>query len=67
MKSISLGQQTVCGINRYQVKKVYGKWLHILYPLVESREYADLSNIVDPSFYKDNENTDPENKHTYQR
>ena len=44
-------------------------WKMVAYslPIVESRESADLSNIVDPSFYKDNENTDPENKHTYQR
>ena len=60
-KSISLSQRTASGISRYQVKKGYGKWWDILFPLVASRESADPSNIVEPPFYNDNQNTDPEN------
>ena len=33
----------------------------MLFPLVASRESADSSNIVEPPFYNDNQNTDPEN------
>ena len=41
--------------------KGYGKWWDILFPLVASRESADLSNIVESPFYNDNQNTDLEN------
>ena len=30
-------------------------------PLVAHRESADPSNIVEPSFYNENQNTEPEN------
>ena len=42
-------------------EKRYGKWWDLLFPLVASRESADPSNIVEPPFYNDNQNTDPEN------
>ena len=60
-KSMSLCQRTASGISRYQVKKGYGKWWDILFSLVVSRESADPSSIVEPPFYNDNQNTDPEN------
>ena len=60
-KSISLTQRTASGISRYQREKRYGKWWDILFPLVASRESADPSNIVEPLFSNDNQNTDPEN------
>ena len=59
-KSRSLSKRK-SGISRYQVEKSYGKWWDILFPLVASRESADPSNIVEPPFYNDNQNTDPEN------
>ena len=37
------------------------KWWDIFSPLVASRESADHSNIVEPSFYNDTQITDPEN------
>ena len=43
------------------MEKNYGKCWDVLYPLVESRESTDPSNIVEPSFYNGNQNTDPEN------
>ena len=58
---MNLSQRTASGISRYQVEKVYGKWWDTLFPLVASRESADPSNIVEPSFYNDNQNNDPEN------
>ena len=60
-KSISLTKRTASGISRYQREKRYGKWWDLLFPLVASRESADPSNIVEPPFYNDNQNTDPEN------
>lgn len=33
----------------------------ILFLLLGSWESADLSNVVEPSFYNDNKNNDPEN------
>ena len=39
--------------------KNYGKCRDVLYPLVASRESTDPSNIVEPSFYNGNQNTDP--------
>ena len=60
-KSISLSQGTASGISRYQVEKGYGKWWDIFFPLVTSRESADPSNIVEPPFYNDDQNIDPEN------
>ena len=38
----------------------YEKWWDIRFPLVASRESTDPSNIADLPFYKDNQNTDPE-------
>ena len=43
------------------MEKGYGKWWDIVFPLVASSESADPSNIVDPPFYNDNQNTDAEN------
>ena len=60
-KSISLGQRTASGISRYQVEKGYAKWWIILFPLVANRESTDPSNIAEPPFYNDNQNTDLEN------
>ena len=45
----------------YQVGKGYEKWWNILFPLIESRESADPSNIVEPWVDNDNQDTDPEN------
>lgn len=58
-KSISLSQWTASGI--YQAEKGFRKWWDILFLLVGSWESADLSNVVEPSFYNDNKNNDPEN------
>ena len=60
-KSISLNQQIASAISFYQVKKACGKWWDILFLLVVSRESVDPSNIFEPPFYNDNQNTDPEN------
>ena len=61
MQINNASQRTASGVSRYQVEKDYGKRWEILFPLVASRESADPSNIVEPPFYNDNQNTDPKN------
>ena len=62
-KSIILSQWIAIEINRYKLEKGYRKRWDILFsfPLLASRESADPSKVIEPSFYNDYQNYDPEN------